>query len=480
MRFNDAASYTALTALTLGGVANAFWRMPCRGRTGLARIDPIVDPGKVSSHSHSIQGSSNFAMDVTSAELRNGDCTSCQVTQDKSAYWTPPLYFQYTNGTTVIVPQMGGMLAYYLLYGDDVKAFPENFRMLAGDPYQRNFTLPVPDPAKPWTGEDKTQKALAQKAIGFNCLHYDVNPPEGTLYRHFLPDKQFLDENCHDGVRVELMFPSCWNGKDTDSDDHQSHMRYPDQTITGTCPEGFETRVVSLMYETIWATETFKGVDGQFVFSNGDPTGYGYHGDFITGWDHDFLQNAVNTCTSSTGLIEDCPLFNIQTEAECEECKFEVPDSLKDEDCAGPAPSICGNPAIQSGPARATAGSGGSSGGSTTAKPSSTKPLVPTLSYSTGRETFASDKYGGGVTVERVKGGADGPTLALTTAAPTAGAADGDAEIVSTTIYTSGGVVYDMAIAEVDVTVTATAEVTETAAAKHKRHFAQHRHRRDY
>ena len=35
---------------------DAFWRLPCRGRTGLARLDPLVDPGTVSPHVHSIHG----------------------------------------------------------------------------------------------------------------------------------------------------------------------------------------------------------------------------------------------------------------------------------------------------------------------------------------------------------------------------------------------------------------------------------------
>lgn len=36
--------------------ADAFWRLPCRGRTGVARLDPIVDPGEISSHVHAIHG----------------------------------------------------------------------------------------------------------------------------------------------------------------------------------------------------------------------------------------------------------------------------------------------------------------------------------------------------------------------------------------------------------------------------------------
>lgn len=50
-------------------------------------------------------------MDTVPTDLQGSSCTSCEVTQDKSAYWTPSLHFQYSNGTTVIVPQVGGMLA---------------------------------------------------------------------------------------------------------------------------------------------------------------------------------------------------------------------------------------------------------------------------------------------------------------------------------------------------------------------------------
>ena len=48
----------ALSAASLLGTANAFWRMECPGRVGLARIDPIMNPGSFSTHVHSIHGSS--------------------------------------------------------------------------------------------------------------------------------------------------------------------------------------------------------------------------------------------------------------------------------------------------------------------------------------------------------------------------------------------------------------------------------------
>jgi hypothetical protein len=53
-----------------------------------------------------------FSETADTPSLNAADCTSCRVTQDKSAYWTPPLYFQdATTGKLEIVPQVGGMLA---------------------------------------------------------------------------------------------------------------------------------------------------------------------------------------------------------------------------------------------------------------------------------------------------------------------------------------------------------------------------------
>ena len=50
------ATRIALLVASLSGLSNAFWRMDCHSRTGLARIDPLVDPGVVSDHSHAIHG----------------------------------------------------------------------------------------------------------------------------------------------------------------------------------------------------------------------------------------------------------------------------------------------------------------------------------------------------------------------------------------------------------------------------------------
>lgn len=114
------------------GVPKSFWRLPCRGQAGVGRIDPIMSPGIVSPHVHVLYGSdgkmgdrpvsivpllsdgrfaSAIDFDATGESLKASKCTSCAVTQDKSAYWTPTLNFVHANGTTVMVPQSGGFLA---------------------------------------------------------------------------------------------------------------------------------------------------------------------------------------------------------------------------------------------------------------------------------------------------------------------------------------------------------------------------------
>lgn len=229
--------------------------------------------------------SAGFSMNSGHAELTAGSCTSCAAVEDKSAYWSPQMYFKHEDGTFEEVTQAGGMLAYYLLNKDagnpdkGVKAFPNGFRMVAGDSNRRNYSIGSrnfkdADPEKSlWAMLGETsQEDLAQRAVGFNCLDYNKTP-EGALVRHYLPEKGYLDGNCPDGIRLELMFPSCWNGKDLDSANHKSHVAYPDLITDGWCPKGFDTKLPSLMFEIIYETNKFKGIPGEFVMANGDAQG---------------------------------------------------------------------------------------------------------------------------------------------------------------------------------------------------------------
>ena len=106
----NASVLVGAAAFTSG--VDAFWRLPCQSRSGLGRIDPIVDHGDVSAHVHAIHGGNNFGFSTTGEDLMKSSCTSCAVTQDHSAYWTPALYFIHADtGKAELVWEEGGMLA---------------------------------------------------------------------------------------------------------------------------------------------------------------------------------------------------------------------------------------------------------------------------------------------------------------------------------------------------------------------------------
>ncbi len=73
------------------------------------RVDPLTDFGLISDHAHAVHGSNGFSFTSNASDLMQSECTSCSVTQDRSAYWTPALYFEHINGTFELIPQSGGM-----------------------------------------------------------------------------------------------------------------------------------------------------------------------------------------------------------------------------------------------------------------------------------------------------------------------------------------------------------------------------------
>ena len=292
-----------------------------------------------------------------------------------------------------------------------------------------------------------------------------------------MPNKTFIDENCADGMRLELMFPSCWNGKDVDSPDHKSHMAFPTEVMTGTCPEGFETRLVSLFYETIWDTTQFAGQAGEFVMANGDPIGTGYHGDFMMGWNEDFLQQAVDTCTNLSGEVEDCPLFSLQSQSDAQQCQLDLPSSIASENTTGPRQGLPGNVQVTYGPAPANETTSGSSDSGSSgsfvpvAASSNTKPTV--AGYTAATSTDAGYDPTAGIFAEVAPSSA----AAMTTSPPEAGSANPTIPLYTST-YTSNGEIIHMVMFEEDVTITVTSTSTATASANaQKRHEHAHVHR---
>ncbi|KAK5107029.1 hypothetical protein LTR62_001918 [Meristemomyces frigidus] len=338
------ASAGVALALALSSPVAAFWRMPCPGRLVLERIDPIISPGSVSGHVHTVSGGSGFGFNTSYEQQRESACSSCPIKQDLSAYWTPKLYYMNADGTTFEdVPQAGegngatgGLTVYYEQRGNaskPVKAFPEGFRMLAGDPFQRNYT---------------GLEAAPGDAVSFVCLDYSAKPAHPQT--NAMPNI-----NCPDGLRAQVYFPSCWDGVNLDPPDHKSHMAYPlgEHYDNGDCPASHPVQLISIFFEVIYQTGNFadrwaNADQHPFVFAMGDRTGYGFHGDFINGWDVPTLQQAVDTCTNLSGDLSDCPVFaDLYSDEECQACQ--IPPSI-DEPITGNLTALPGCNPVTSGP----------------------------------------------------------------------------------------------------------------------------------
>ena len=81
-----------------------------------------------------------------------------------------------------------------------------------------------------------------------------------------------------------LTSPSCWDGKNLDSPDHQSHMfntmKSGGFVNAPACPASHPVRMPQVTYETVWDTREFnslwKSGDKQpFVWSYAGTSGYG-------------------------------------------------------------------------------------------------------------------------------------------------------------------------------------------------------------
>ncbi|KAI9880513.1 MAG: hypothetical protein M1830_002553 [Pleopsidium flavum] len=318
---------------TLAAPATAFWRLPCKVPIVTERADPVISPGKVSSHAHTIMGGNGFGFTMDYAQARASSCSSCTVTKDMSNYWVPTLYLKAKNGSFISVKQNGGATVYYEQRvghdGEPLLAFPEGFRMVAGNPSARSYT-----------------GAIDAQAITYACLNYDGPPTPET--------NGFPTTNCPSGLRAQVYFPSCWDGVNLDSPDHKSHVAYPALYNNGACPGSHPKHLISIFYEVIWNTgdlaNEWHGNAQPFVWSMGDPTGFGYHGDFVNGWDVPTLQKAVDTCTSQSGRVEDCPVFNLISDGQAEGCR--IPPSVSEE-VSGVLDALPGCNPVQAGPGAA-------------------------------------------------------------------------------------------------------------------------------
>ncbi|KAF2014535.1 hypothetical protein BU24DRAFT_392646 [Aaosphaeria arxii CBS 175.79] len=308
------------------------------------RIDPLVNPGQAPSpHLHQLVGGNalNTTMDPSLDLPTQATCTTCTFTEDFSNYWTAVMYFKARNGTFKRVPTFanqylepanGGITVYYIPPYDNkskVTAFKKGFRMIVGDPIRR-----------------KDEGDGDARSLSFRC--WDKNfggeagaPGAGRDTKHF-PAKP-----CPGGIRANHFFPTCWDGVNLDSPDHKSHVAYPSSAFEsgGACPASHPVKIPQILYEVAWDTTAFNDPndwpeDGSqpFVFSSGDGTGFGTHGDYVFGWQGDALQRAMDAFCNVN-----CPTLKTQTTQAGNRC---VLKPKVEEDIDGWLTELPGGPSV--------------------------------------------------------------------------------------------------------------------------------------
>jgi len=312
-----------LIHLGLPSVEANVWTVDCTVLT-TQRMDPIVFPNEEpAGHVHTIVGGSKFDQSALYDDLQQSQCTTCNVAKDKSNYWVPQLYVKKQRDGKFYHVDMD-FHVYYKLINDrgqtdfsnnplqpgEMHAFPPGFQVLAGKP--------------------------GATEANYNIQHKCMGPNDNT---EGFPEHP---EECW-AIRAEITFPSCWNGDDGTGGDHSYHMSYPQggHWEAGPCPNTHPKRVPTLFFEAIYLTgDTFEAGD-QLVYSYNDWTGYGFHGDFLMGWNNGVIESMIEYCrTHEDGMATQCGNdksgpTNCPWEGSVDDSKYKgVLDSLPE--CSGP------------------------------------------------------------------------------------------------------------------------------------------------
>lgn len=271
--------------------------------------------------------------------LQQSNCTSCEIGADKSAYWTPILYYQHSNGSLEEVHNEG-MTVYYLGRGDNktnIQPFPPGFKMLSGVATARSYDTQMLIPGSKRPKADR---------VSFACLDKDPSKEQPGMTR----------TSCINGLRAQIHFQSCWDGVNLYKEDN-SHVEYMSDLDNGLCPTTHPVPLIHLFYEVLYSVNDVKQDGGKFVFSQGDTTGYGFHGDFMNGWDPATLKAALDQGCANTpgGVIADCAAFRPSDNPKTFAQNCPERPALVDEPVHGMIPKLPGCIKMTSGPGAAKA-----------------------------------------------------------------------------------------------------------------------------
>lgn len=304
MHSNQFFATLALVASTIPSVLGqynpncAYFVQYTGGYLVTERVDPLLSPGVASNHVHSITGGNGFKANMTFDDTQASTCTTAEVTQDKTNYWMPVLYF-YNKGKYYKVPEANNRKIYYKYGNGDCSSdssrseFPPNFRMIIGSATQRE--------------KNDTMMGTAGNQMQWQC-HDGASNPSAT---GFPTGFQSCNAQYVGGLAASMRFPSCWDGNDFDITNPLAHMAFPTNAdgLAGCEAPHNKARFPEIFIEYYFDISSFDHITKDYsdpnnppwVLADGDPTGYSMHMDFFNGWKPGALQKAMKTCAIADG-----------------------------------------------------------------------------------------------------------------------------------------------------------------------------------
>ena len=272
--------------------------------------DPIVYPGQTDrAHLHRFYGNTLLDESSTVETLLTSGESSCQGnTLNRSAYWIPALLApSYDQATGRRLTDSSGQPAYRVVpavVGNDDEAH-EVFYYSAGVS-DLGSIQPIPLGLKMIAGDHMGRPGMEQDTaiVRWHCQSWNSSDATNPRWSTSIPECVAPDR-----LRMDIFFPSCWNGSDLDSADHKSHLAYPVSSGNRTvCPSSHPVPIMRVSYHYAWgvlpdvydpATRSTRGwrlASDSYDASQSSPGGMSLHGDWFNAWHPEALKAVLDFC----------------------------------------------------------------------------------------------------------------------------------------------------------------------------------------
>lgn len=295
-------------------------------------VDPLINPGTISSHPHLFFGNSGVEKDWTFEDFRTKGSTTCGEADtakgilypgNRSSYWMPPImdnlgYMRRPTHITVYYKTASDPGLNYTghisvegnpatacgddSYAGDCRNIPIGLRMITGYSASGNNCGPADTACiadnNTGTGTSAVTK-LGGSNLGFDCWDRTTGTPLTVRYTTLsalLAGGVCTTIGVHE-VRAFVDFPSCWMAPYVDSADHRSHMSY---SVAGKCPSTHPVKIPGI------GVMAFFPIDAAFLAGkwhltsdemvNGAAPGSTLHFDYWEAWSRTLLDRAYEKC----------------------------------------------------------------------------------------------------------------------------------------------------------------------------------------